>query len=51
MQGDKDYLHKSLLKIIYVMGHKATEAQKKIFEFVEHGTGNGIIDAVVEKRQ
>lgn len=28
------------------MGHKATEAQKKIFDFVEHGTGNGIIDAV-----
>ena len=25
---------------------KATEAQKRIFEFVESGAGNGIIDAV-----
>ena len=25
---------------------KATEAQKRIFEFVETGSGNGIIDAV-----
>ena len=28
------------------MGHKATEAQLKIFEFVKKGKGNGIIDAV-----
>lgn len=28
------------------MGHKSTVAQKKIFEFVKSGTGNGIIDAV-----
>ena len=28
------------------MGHKATEAQLKIFDFVKNGKGNGIIDAV-----
>lgn len=28
------------------MGHKATPAQQKIFDFVKSGTGNGIIDAV-----
>ena len=28
------------------MAHKPTDAQLKIYEFVEHGTGNGIIDAV-----
>lgn len=28
------------------MGHKATAAQLKIFDFVKNGTGNGIIDAV-----
>ena len=28
------------------MGLKATDAQQRIFEFVEKGTGNGIIDAV-----
>ena len=28
------------------MEFKPTDAQKKIYEFIEHGTGNGIIDAV-----
>ena len=28
------------------MGHKPTEAQLKIFDFVKNGKGNGIIDAV-----
>lgn len=28
------------------MDFKPTEAQQKIYDFVEHGTGNGIIDAV-----
>lgn len=33
-------------KTLYNMAFKPTEAQQRIYQFVESGTGNGIIDAV-----
>ena len=36
----------AITRVILSMTFNPTEAQKRIYDFIEKGTGNGIIDAV-----